>query len=151
MKAKSKSCNRGGCWYLILQSTSFSLLLSVGAVVCVQSISNPVSLARKVMTETSHCMLAGDGALKFARNIGFPILEDPSVLISDCSYQMYVKEKLRHENHNKHVNHGSVATHVTQENRDTNLEGHDTVGAVAIDINGHIAATSSTGNTQTFA
>ena len=109
-----------------------------------------MSLARKVMTETSHCMLAGDGALKFARNIGFPILEDPSVLISDFSYQMYMKEKLRRENHNKHVNHENVATHVTQENRDTNLEGHDTVGAVAIDINGHIAVTSSTGNTQTF-
>ena len=110
-----------------------------------------MSLARKVMTETSHCFLAGDGALKFARNIGFPILEDPSLLISDCSYQMYVKEKLRLKNHNKHVNRESVATHVTQKNRNTSLDGHDTVGAVAIDINGHIAVSSSTGNTQSFA
>ena len=117
----------------------------LGAVACVQNISNPISLARKVMTDTSHCLLAGVGALKFARNIGFPILKDSSALISDYSY---TEEKLKQENHNMNVSSESVTTtveNVPMKNRDTNDEVHDTVGAVAIDTNGHIAVTSSTG------
>src|SRR4029077_14540290 len=43
----------------------------VGAVCAVQRVRNPVLLARKVMEETDHVMLAGEGALRFARVMGF--------------------------------------------------------------------------------
>jgi isoaspartyl peptidase/L-asparaginase-like protein (Ntn-hydrolase superfamily) len=42
-----------------------------GAVCALEGIKNPISVARKVMTETEHVMLAGAGALKFARKMGF--------------------------------------------------------------------------------
>jgi len=59
--------------------------ITTGAVTCVKDISNPVSLARKVMEETSHCLLCGEGAMKFARSINFPLLSDPQELITNDS------------------------------------------------------------------
>ena len=44
----------------------------VGAVSGLQRVSNPVLVARKVMEETDHVMLTGDGAQRFARVMGFP-------------------------------------------------------------------------------
>ncbi|MBN1126032.1 MAG: N(4)-(beta-N-acetylglucosaminyl)-L-asparaginase [Sedimentisphaerales bacterium] len=43
-----------------------------GAVANLQNIKNPVSVARKVMEVTKHVLLTGDGALQFARKMGFP-------------------------------------------------------------------------------
>ena len=108
---------------------------------CVQNIANPISLAHKVMTDTPHCMLAGEGALKFARKIGFPILKDASVFVSDRSHQMYLKKKCKHG-----IESGTTADpHVARKNKDVSSEEHDTVGAVAMDTNGYIAVSSSTG------
>lgn len=46
--------------------------LALGAVAIVRDVCNPVSLARRVMTDTKHTLLAGEGASKFADSIGFP-------------------------------------------------------------------------------
>ena len=121
----------------------------LGAVACVQNIANPISLARKVMTDTPHCMLAGEGALKFARNVCFPVLEDPSSLISDHSHQVYMEEKLKHEKALKEATDsdstGTAVEDVSQTSSNGQPEEHDTVGAVAMDTNGHIAVSNSTG------
>jgi L-asparaginase / beta-aspartyl-peptidase len=53
--------------------------LRAGAVAAVSGIKNPIKLARRVMEDGRHVMLAGDGALLFARQIGFP--EIPSELL----------------------------------------------------------------------
>src|SRR5258708_33927375 len=44
----------------------------VGAVAALQRVRNPILVARKVMEETDHVMLAGEGAQRFARVMGFP-------------------------------------------------------------------------------
>ncbi len=43
----------------------------MGAVAALQRVKNPILVARKVMEETDHVMLAGEGALRFARVMGF--------------------------------------------------------------------------------
>jgi L-asparaginase / beta-aspartyl-peptidase len=55
--------------------------LRAGAVAAVSGIKNPIMLARRVMDDGRHVMLAGEGALLFARQIGFPEIA-PELLIS---------------------------------------------------------------------
>ncbi|MSP37793.1 MAG: peptidase T [Deltaproteobacteria bacterium] len=54
--------------------------LRAGAVAAVSGIKNPIKLARRVLEDGRHVMLAGAGALRFARGIGFPEC-DPDALI----------------------------------------------------------------------
>src|SRR5436853_4965266 len=51
----------------VMESTSHR----AGAVAALQRVKNPILVARKVMEETDHVMLAGEGALRFARAMGF--------------------------------------------------------------------------------
>ena len=46
--------------------------LDAGAVAGIWGVKNPISVARKVMEKTDHVLLAGEGAVKFARILGFP-------------------------------------------------------------------------------
>jgi len=54
--------------------------LEAGAVASIWGVKNPISIARKVMEKTDHVLLAGEGAVKFARLMGFeeynPIVEE---------------------------------------------------------------------------
>lgn len=117
----------------------FPILSYSGAVAAVTGIANPVSLARHVMEDTSHCFLAGNGALKYAKKIGFPILSNPLELISDES-------RLQLEG-NKSFNQAVLSAYNTEAEHTTFLanSGHDTVGVVAMDSLGHLACATSTG------
>lgn len=88
-----------------------------GAVAAVTRIANPVTLARRVMDDGRHVLLAGDGALAFARSLGVP----------ECDPAALVTERRRRQ----------------LEASPADLKG--TVGAVALDVHGTIAAATSTG------
>jgi len=104
-------------------------------VACVQAIANPVSLARRVMEDTPHCLLAAEGALKFARKIGFPILENPLELITNES-----KERSADG-----ANYVSMAEKYLVTGDADHRQGFDTVGALALDSHGRLASATSTG------
>jgi len=87
--------------------------LRAGAVAAVQGIRNPIKLARRVMEDGRHLLYAGEGALLFARQIGFPECSPESLIIDS--------ERKRWQ------------------------EKHGTVGCVALDATGKIAAATSTG------
>ena len=105
--------------------------LDFGAVMAVQNLLHPISLARRVMEKTEHCILAGNGAMDFARQQGFQLL-DPRELLTPRELQFYEKIKNDPNFKTKHP-----------------FEPHprDTVGAVALDENGNLAAATSTGGT----
>ena len=99
---------------------------SAGAVASVRSIKNPIKVARKVADLTEHVMLIGEGAEKFAEQIGEEIVS------KDYFYSEKNLKRLR-----------------KAKNKSTNLnliqDKIGTVGAVAIDKYGNIAAATSTG------
>ena len=89
-----------------------------GSVVYLQNIKHPISVARKVMEETPHVMLAGAGAQQFALESGFTA-ED---LLTEKSRQAW--EKWKETSEYKPI---------------INIENHDTIGMLAIDANGDIS------------
>lgn len=101
-----------------------------GAVCGVHNIKNPVSLARQVMQQTEHVLLMGEGAMDFAASIGFPFV-DNDYFYDDFRYQQWLKIK---DTENFQLDHSDVKD-----------KKFGTVGAVALDIHGSIAAATSTG------
>jgi len=89
--------------------------LRCGAVGAVTRIAHPVTLARKILQDGRHVLLVGDGALAFARQAGLPEC-DPAELITERQRTRYLERAAR-----------------------------GTVGAVALDLHGTIAAATSTG------
>jgi len=97
--------------------------LQCGAVAAVPRIANPITLARRVLESRRQVLLVGEGALAFARSVGIPEC-DPASLVTD-------RQRRRH---------AELA-------RELAARGGGTVGAVALDRNGTIAAATSTGGT----
>lgn len=99
----------------------------------VSQFSNPISLARHVMEETSHCVLNSEGSVAFAKKIGYPVLKDPMELVTE-------QAKAKGIAFDKYGN--AVHSHIEGKSTD---EYHDTVGAVAMDTTCRIACATSTG------
>ncbi len=93
-----------------------------GAVAAIQGVENPVAVARAVMERSPSVMLTGIGANNFARERGFPGIGDPE------SY--YV-----------------LPIGVSKQDIQVRDMQHGTVGAVALDLHGNLAAATSTGGT----
>ncbi len=114
--------------------------LEAGAVAAVRNIKNPISLARKVMEETDHVMLVGEGAMRFARALGFEEY-DPRTPDRLEKYRKYMKE-LRE----KGIDALPVKWRKLGEfMRKYPQYFHGTVGCVAVDEESRIVAASSTG------
>ncbi|MDJ1505102.1 isoaspartyl peptidase/L-asparaginase [Xanthocytophaga agilis] len=114
--------------------------LKAGAIAGVSVIKNPVSTARKVMENSAHVMLIGRGAEEFAKEQGMEIV-DPSYFYTENRYQQLqraIEEDKIQLDHSK--DKGSL---------DEPLPGDEkkfgTVGAVALDQYGNLAAATSTG------
>lgn len=115
--------------------------LMAGAVAGVTTIKNPISAARAVMEKSQHVMMVGRGAEAFAKQAGLTIV-DPSYF--------YTKE--RWEGLQKAINNDSGKAVLDHGNKKSLLPGvqnrdekFGTVGAVALDQEGNLAAGTSTG------
>lgn len=94
-----------------------------GSVACLEHIVHPISVARKVMEQTPHVMLVGEGALQFALEQGF---EKQNLLTpeSEAAWQEWLKTS----------EYKPVA----------NIENHDTIGMVAMDLAGNLSGACTT-------
>lgn len=117
--------------------------LSAGAVAGVSTIRNPISAARAVMEKSQHVMMAGPGAEKFAKQAGLTIV-NPKYFYTEERWkglQDAIKEEDSIKNKINHSFNGSSPKLGTI-NKDYKF---GTVGAVALDNNGNLAAGTSTG------
>lgn len=104
--------------------------LDAGAVTLISGIRNPISLARDVMEKSDHVFLAGEGAMRFAKDQGYS-MEDDSYFFDAFRYEQW--QEIRDTDHFQ-LDHSLK--------KDSKF---GTVGAVACDIDGNVAAATSTG------
>lgn len=101
--------------------------IDAGAVSGIRNVKNPVLLARTIMDKSEHVLLCGQGAEEFARMQGLQFEDDA-----------YFYNQHRYEQWQQAVKEDSISL-------DHNDKKFGTVGAVALDANGNLAAATSTG------
>jgi beta-aspartyl-peptidase (threonine type) len=113
--------------------------LQAGTVASIKRIKNPVGVARLVMEKSGHVMMDGEGAEAFAQENGVELLPDQKYFYTEERWEALQKMKAAEENR---IGGRGKAFIVTDQDR------HGTVGAVALDQNGNLAAATSTGGTS---
>lgn len=125
--------------------------LNAGAIAGVTTVKNPISLARKVMTDSDHVLLSGDGADAFAK-----ALQDPNIEIVSNSYfytenrfnglqRVLAREKEMEMEKASMEDNKTAMRKLELKDPYFNDSKYGTVGCVALDKNGNIAAGTSTG------
>ena len=108
--------------------------LTAGAVAGISNVKNPISLAKGIMQKSEHVFLAGNGAIEFAHSIGAEFEEDA-----------YFFEQMRFDQLQQAKQSDGVFLDHTTDKFENGEKKFGTVGAVALDIHGNLAAGTSTG------
>jgi L-asparaginase / beta-aspartyl-peptidase len=103
-----------------------------GAIGSVKTVKNPITLARKVMENSEHVMMIGQGAEKFAQTQGLDIVPNS-----------YFYTHRRYESLQKILKEDKDKTELSEDEKGN--KKHGTVGCVALDKKGNLAAGTSTG------
>ena len=104
--------------------------LRAGGVGCVERIRNPIRAARLILSESPHVYFVAQGAEEFVAGLGIELIDNQELVID--------RERSRL---------AAAKSDAAAGKRDLTFAGHDTVGAVALDSSGHLAAATSTGGT----
>jgi beta-aspartyl-peptidase (threonine type) len=118
--------------------------LRAGGVACVERLRNPIQAARLVLEESPHVYFVGQGAEEFAAAHGMPLIENSELVLERERVRLaaaQVKERAGLPDLTFAGDDKSPETAAPP------MDSHDTVGAVALDENGNIAAATSTGGT----
>ncbi len=114
-----------------------------GSVAFLERIKHPISVARRVMEKTPHVMLVGIGAQQFAVAEGFPLEEQKLSPDAQKSYDNWLKNSTYKPpaiNIESKQGHGPFAPYKL----DNGEWNHDTIGMVAMDINGNLSGSCTT-------
>jgi beta-aspartyl-peptidase (threonine type) len=110
--------------------------MNSGAVAIVKNVKNPVTLARAVMEKTKHIYLGDKGALELAHKLDLRLMPE-AYFITDHAYEQYISAT------EEEANSIDQAGEYEVEKKE-----HGTVGAVAVDRDGNVAAATSTGGLE---
>jgi len=113
--------------------------LRAGGVACVERLRNPIHAARLVLEKSPHVYFVGQGAETFAAEHGMALCDNSELVIP--------RERERLEEAQESQRAGLPDQTFSGEADTANLKSHDTVGAVALDSFGNLAAATSTGGT----
>ena len=113
--------------------------LRTGGVACVERLPNPIRAARLVLEESPHVYFVGTGAERFALGHGMRLCDNTDLVIPREQRRLYAAQEAELKGEADTTFSGSAAASA--------LQSHDTVGAVALDVHGNLAAGTSTGGT----
>jgi len=118
-------------------------IMRAGGVACVERLRNPIHAARLVLDKSPHVYFVGQGAEEFAQAHGMELI-DNSVLVLDRE-----RQRLEEAQAKERAGLPDLTFAGDDKSPETaaELASHDTVGAVALDAKGNIAAATSTGGT----
>jgi N4-(beta-N-acetylglucosaminyl)-L-asparaginase len=117
-------------------------LFNCGSVAYLQKIKNPISLARKVMENTPHVFLVGDGAERYAKSVGMELIEPTLSKDAETEYKKWlIKSEYKPQINIETQQSKGSAPPKKLSNGDFN---HDTMGLLAIDKNNNIAGACTT-------
>jgi beta-aspartyl-peptidase (threonine type) len=127
--------------------------MKAGGVACVERLRNPIQAARLVLEQSPHVYFVGAGAEEFARLHGMALIENSELVLPR------ERERLAHAKARERAGLAddtfsgpeAIPSHVLQDDKSpetaVKMQSHDTVGAVALDAAGNLAAATSTGGT----
>ena len=115
--------------------------LDTGAVAVVQRVKNPITLARSIMEDSPHVMMADVGALEFAKSQDLEIMA-PHYFHTERKWDS-LQRRLR-----QGTEYGKRPGETAANNEQVNYNAFGTVGAVALDSRGNLAAGTSTGGRE---
>src|SRR5580658_5882094 len=108
--------------------------LRTGGVACVERLRNPIRAARLVLDKSPHVYFVGVGAERFARQHGMALCDNSDLVVRREQERLYKAQ-------------ADELAGLPDETFSGSLDSHDTVGAVALDNYGNLAAGTSTGGT----
>ncbi len=121
--------------------------MKAGGVACVERLRNPIKAARLVLEKSPHVYIVGAGAEHFAQAHGMTLI-DNSELVLDRERERLSQAQARER---AGLSDGTFSGLQDDKDRETaislEMDSHDTVGAVALDAHGNLAAATSTGGT----
>jgi beta-aspartyl-peptidase (threonine type) len=125
--------------------------LKTGGVACVERLPNPIKAARLVLEQSPHVYFVGVGAERFAMAHGMRLCDNTDLVIPREQKRLYAAQEAEQRGLKDTTFSGSPADALPAEFRPDSLPdpllSHDTVGAVALDSFGNLAAATSTGGT----
>ena len=130
--------------------------LRAGGVACVEHLPNPIKAARLVLDESPHIYFVGIGAERFATAHGMRLCDNMDLVIPREQRRLYAAQEAESRGHRDTTfSGGSASSGGSAFSSDSTLPAmppdpmlsHDTVGAVALDAHGNLAAGTSTGGT----
>jgi L-asparaginase / beta-aspartyl-peptidase len=121
--------------------------MKAGGVACVERLRNPIQAARLVLEESPHVYFVGSGAEAFAQKHGMELIDNEELVLDRERDRLRAAQQraaagLADETFSGNLDDKGPGTAVAPP-----LDSHDTVGAVALDTAGNLAAGTSTGGT----
>ena len=122
--------------------------MKAGGVACVERLRNPIQAARLVLEKSPHVYFVGPGAEQFAASHGMPLIDNSELVLPRERERLLEAQARQSAGLADETFSGQLADDKDPETAyKPGFDTHDTVGAVALDGHGNLAAATSTGGT----